>query len=395
MPDYQSDAAPGLGVVGPDAGGSCGATACREVPDVSADGDGGSGYVVFAGGGWTVVGGTSFAAPLWAAFAALTNAAPACRGLSIGFANPALYQLAGGSSAASLFTDITTASPRTGASGNDAAGTNGGRYALRTGYDMATGLGSMHGAALAAALCQLRAPVFTVTLANPGPQTSVTGTPVALQLDGADAGPLTLSYSASGLPPGLTASATGAITGTPTTPGSYTVTVTAADSATNQSATQFAWTVTNLVAPVHRPGKSHGRPSAGIGRLAAILAGHPALHFTVKAPAGAPAIRSLTLSLPSGLTLASAHARLRRGVTVTGSGRREKLSIARHGGRLRLTLSRPTRSATIVIRAPAIGVRPRLRAAVRRHRAAKTLRARLAVTDTGRRSTQLVLRIRV
>jgi hypothetical protein len=236
--------------------------------------------------------------------------------------------------------------------------------------------------------------VFTVTVANPGPQTSITGAVVALQLHGTDAGPLTLSYAVSGLPPGVTASATGAITGTPTTPGSYTVTATAADSATNQGATQFAWTVTNLVAPVHRPGPSHGRPSAGIARLAAVLGGHPALRFTVRAPAGAPAIRGLTLTLPSGLTLASARAKLRRGVTVTAGGRREKLSIARRGGRLRLTLSRPTRSAAIVIRAPAIGVRARLRAAVRHHHA-KALRAGLAVTDTAKRSTHLVLHIRV
>ena len=75
----------------------CGRSAlCREVPDVSASGDPEQGYVVHIGGpppdgGWTAVGGTSAATPLWAAFAALTDASPACNGTSIGFANPALY----------------------------------------------------------------------------------------------------------------------------------------------------------------------------------------------------------------------------------------------------------------------------------------------------------------
>jgi hypothetical protein len=157
MPAYQSGAAPALGVINSESGGSCGATDCREVPDVSADGDGGSGYTVYAGGEWKVLGGTAVASPLWAAFAALANASAACHGVSLGFANPSLYRLAAGGSAASLLNDIVNASPRTGAANNDAAGTNGGDYSVQAGYDMATGLGSMHGSALAAALCRLRA----------------------------------------------------------------------------------------------------------------------------------------------------------------------------------------------------------------------------------------------
>lgn len=46
----------------------------REVPDVSADADPVTGYVIHWNGQWGVIGGTSAAAPLWAALLALTDA---------------------------------------------------------------------------------------------------------------------------------------------------------------------------------------------------------------------------------------------------------------------------------------------------------------------------------
>ncbi len=113
MPAYQSSAAPTVGVVKAGlSGGSCGGAAlCREVPDVAANADSRTGYVVFADieeeDGWTFVGGTSAAAPLWAAVTGLANASPACHGLSIGFANPSLYALAG-SAYESDFRDISS-----------------------------------------------------------------------------------------------------------------------------------------------------------------------------------------------------------------------------------------------------------------------------------------------
>jgi kumamolisin len=64
----------------------------RQVPDVSAIADIDTGWDTVGGGTWGVTGGTSAAAPLWAALAALTDQALAERHLSnMGFANPALY----------------------------------------------------------------------------------------------------------------------------------------------------------------------------------------------------------------------------------------------------------------------------------------------------------------
>ena len=55
--------------------------ASRQVPDVSLDADPATGYLIFTGGRWRSVGGTSAGAPGWAAFTAVYNGyAPSCRG---------------------------------------------------------------------------------------------------------------------------------------------------------------------------------------------------------------------------------------------------------------------------------------------------------------------------
>jgi len=91
----------------------------------------------------------------------------------------------------------------------------------------------------------------TVTVSGPGNQSSVSGTPVTPLTDSASDSSSTAtisSWSATGLPPGVTVNAAnGVITGTPTTAGTYTVTVGATDSAGQTGSTSFTWTVTNTV----------------------------------------------------------------------------------------------------------------------------------------------------
>ena len=125
------------------------ATTVREVPDVAFNADPNTGYDIYVAddGGWLPVGGTSAAAPLWAGFTALVNQTLAVGGLPpVGFVNPALYNIAGGSNYATAFHDITTGT-------NNGPNTSGG-YNAAKGYDVATGLGTFQGQHLFQVLAQ-------------------------------------------------------------------------------------------------------------------------------------------------------------------------------------------------------------------------------------------------
>ncbi|MEU7306430.1 M4 family metallopeptidase, partial [Streptomyces sp. NPDC007206] len=87
-------------------------------------------------------------------------------------------------------------------------------------------------------------PSSGVTVTNPGNQTSTVGTAVSLQIKASSTNSGALSYSASGLPAGLSInSSTGLITGTPTTAGTSNTTVTVKDSTGATGTATFTWTV--------------------------------------------------------------------------------------------------------------------------------------------------------
>jgi subtilase family serine protease len=117
---------------------NAGSTKLRNVPDIAGDAD--TDNFICAGGkcdgGW---GGTSFASPIWAGFIALANQQAATNGKpTVGFLNPTLYALAGGSSYHSILHDETKGKS--------------GIYSAVPGYDLVTGLGSPSGQALIDAL---------------------------------------------------------------------------------------------------------------------------------------------------------------------------------------------------------------------------------------------------
>ena len=84
-----------------------------------------------------------------------------------------------------------------------------------------------------------------VTLANPGAQASLAGTAASsVTLSGKDAtSGQALTYSAAGLPAGLSISSAGVISGTPTADGTTTVTVSAKDGNGAYATQSFVWTV--------------------------------------------------------------------------------------------------------------------------------------------------------
>jgi kumamolisin len=128
LPDYQKS-------VGEAAGHGF-----RQVPDIAADADPNSGFAIVFMGQDGQAGGTSAAAPMWAATVALIDQDLKRKGLrETGFANPALYWMGANASKlpANPFHDVKT--------GNNLG------FDAMTGWDFTTGWGSMDAAALDAA----------------------------------------------------------------------------------------------------------------------------------------------------------------------------------------------------------------------------------------------------
>jgi subtilase family serine protease len=124
----------------------------RLVPDVALEADTTPGDYVLKNGSWFIVGGTSGAAPQWAGYVAELNQ----RTGGGGFGNPGalLYSLCG----TAAYHDVL-------------AGSNG-TYAAGPGYDLVTGLGTIH----ASDFLLLAAPATTTTASTSPTTTSTTST---------------------------------------------------------------------------------------------------------------------------------------------------------------------------------------------------------------------------
>jgi kumamolisin len=392
MPSYQSGAAASVGVVNAYSSGTpCVMTSvCRQTPDVSADGDPATPYVIFANGVWVGLGGTSAAAPVWAALTALVNASPVCRGVPVGFVNPALYGIAGVAYASS-FHDVALPSPISHLANNDAIGANGGLYPVTAGYDMTTGLGSPVAPALANALCG-GGPGYSVSVASPGAQSTVAGHGVLLHVEASVGGPAALIYAATGLPAGLSINPfTGVISGSPSVAGASSVTVSASDVYNDTGAAQFSWTIVNPPPP---PRLRVGAPTDSRTSLKGLAGRRPALSFALRSGSNAPLLKSVVISLPSGLGFSKSSTSLSKGVVVRNGRRRIKVKTHVNHETLTISLLGSVSNATLTIAAPAISVSTRLAAKVR-HDRVKQLTVVLLVTDQRNESTAFIERIKV
>ncbi|MDH6576440.1 protease pro-enzyme activation domain-containing protein [Kitasatospora sp. MAP5-34] len=300
----------------------------RTVPDVSSNADPQSGFAIYTQGtsapGWQVYGGTSAAAPLWSGYAALYNQKAAAAGkANLGEANPKLYSIANSASYNSTFHDVTSGANQD--------------FSTKAGYDQVTGWGTPVADSLANALLNSGGTQTgnTVTVTAPANQNGTVGTAASLQVTGSDSDTTqSLTYSATGLPAGLSISSTGLITGTPTTAASGTVTVTATDGTGATGSASFSWTVAAAPAGctpaqlLADPGFESGAPGAwsatsGVfdngtsepahsGNWKAYLDGYGSAHTdtlsqTVSIPAGCNASFSFWLHVDTAETGGSAN----------------------------------------------------------------------------------------
>ncbi|HEX3647510.1 MAG TPA: putative Ig domain-containing protein, partial [Pseudonocardiaceae bacterium] len=195
--------------------------------DVAMDADPNTGvavYDTYDQGGWLEVGGTSASSPMIAGVYALAGTPTAGT-----YPGSYIYQHTG-----NLF-DVTT--------GADGSCSPAYLCTGEVGYDGPTGWGTPNG--IAAFSNGGGTGGNTVTVTNPGSQTGTVGTAASLQIHATDSATgQTLTYSATGLPTGLSINAsTGLISGTPSAAGTFTVTVTAKDTTTAQGSATFTWTI--------------------------------------------------------------------------------------------------------------------------------------------------------
>ncbi len=133
--------------MGIDMSSNGGSTALRNVPDVAMNAD--NIFIVADNNQQEEVGGTSAAAPLWAAFTALANERAAVFGVPpMGFLNPTIYAIGMGPGYATNFNDIIDGSNAT----PDTMSSEGTNYIAAPGYDLCTGWGSPVGGNLLATL---------------------------------------------------------------------------------------------------------------------------------------------------------------------------------------------------------------------------------------------------
>jgi kumamolisin len=142
--------------------------------------------------GANIYGGTSFAAPMWAGYMALVNQQSVGNGgTTMGFINPAVYNIGLSSGYDSAFHDVTS-------------GSNG--YSATVGYDLATGWGSPNGSGLITALLgAISQPLYGLTASKGAvtiPQgSSGTITITSTVINGFSSA---IALSASGQPSGVT-----------------------------------------------------------------------------------------------------------------------------------------------------------------------------------------------
>ena len=147
-------------------------------------------------------------------------------------------------------------------------------------------------------------------LTNPGKQSGTVGTAVSLQVVATDADGDTLTYSAAGLPSGLAINASsGRISGTPTTAGTFNVTLSVSDGRSGTDTETFTWVVVpaNVVPVLTDPGKQSGTVGTAVSLQ------------VVATDADGDTLTYSAAGLPSGLAINASSGRISGTPTTAGT----------------------------------------------------------------------------
>jgi hypothetical protein len=155
-------------------------------------------------------------------------------------------------------------------------------------------------------------PPGTVTVHSPGDQAGTEGAAVSLPVSATDSAGGALSYTDNGtLPPGLViGSASGLITGTLTTAGSYPVTITATDASGHSGQATFTWSISHPTPTVTLPSP---------GDQAGAVSGAVSLGVTGTDSAGEALSYTDSGTLPPGLVIDPASGLITGTLTTAGS----------------------------------------------------------------------------
>jgi Glycosyl hydrolase family 48/Cellulose binding domain/Putative Ig domain len=153
-----------------------------------------------------------------------------------------------------------------------------------------------------------------VTVTNPGAQTGTVGTAASLQIQATDSATgQTLTYAATGLPAGLSiSSSTGLISGTPTTAGSSSVTVTVKDGTGASGTASFTWTISSSSSGNKITVTNPGAQTGTVGTAAS-------LQIQATDSATGQTLTYAASGLPAGLSISSSTGLISGTPTTAGS----------------------------------------------------------------------------
>jgi YVTN family beta-propeller protein len=183
------------------------------------------------------------------------------------------------------------------------------------------------------------------TIVPPGNQTSVVSSSPNLQMQGSDPNGDLLTWSATGLPNGLSINpSSGLISGTPTLVGVFNPTVTATDGATTPATTSFTWTINNVL--TLQPLSGTTVPAGTSVALNALSSGGLNPQYRWSFGDGTP--DTSFSSSPSTAHVFASPGRFLVTVTARDATGREVTSSYRQAVNATLAATRPTASSSII-----------------------------------------------